>query len=96
MFKIVILRADYEGWWLFEGWQEDIIRQFSYESETAMKEAYRDLIQKMKEQFHSFKEGKYSLLAFFNSCEMENCEDCGEDLQIFYTPMMLKDGELIA
>ena len=72
MFKIVILRADYEGWWLFEGWQEDIIRQFSYESETAMKEAYRDLIQKMKEQFHSFKEGKYSLLAFFHFCNFIN------------------------
>ena len=26
MYEVVIVKADYEGWWLFEGWQEDIIK----------------------------------------------------------------------
>ncbi|MFC3418253.1 DUF1033 family protein [Salinicoccus hispanicus] len=94
MLRIVILKADYEGWWLFEGWQDNIIRQFSYDSEKDMRQAYAELKQQMKEKFHSSKEGKYSLTAFFNGCELEYCEDCDEDLQIYYTPIMIKNDEL--
>ncbi|MCG1009150.1 DUF1033 family protein [Salinicoccus sp. ID82-1] len=94
MLSIVILKADYEGWWLFEGWQDNIIRQYSYDSEKDMREAYAEVKQQMGEKFHSSKDGKYRLTAYFNGCELEYCDDCDEDLQIYYTPMMIKNDEL--
>ncbi|GAB3060246.1 DUF1033 family protein [Salinicoccus sesuvii] len=94
MLSIVILKADYEGWWLFEGWQDNIIRQFNYDTEEEMREAYTELKQDMKQKFHSYKEGKYDLTAFFNGCELEYCDDCDEALQIYYTPIMIKDGQI--
>ena len=47
----------------------------------------------MKSDFNSYVQGKYELYAFFNACEIEFCEDCGEDVQIYYTPIMTQDNE---
>ena len=32
MYEVVIVKADYEGWWLFEGWQEDIIKRHPFKA----------------------------------------------------------------
>ncbi|GAA3726214.1 regulatory protein MsaA [Salinicoccus jeotgali] len=95
MYEIVILKADYEGWWLFEGWQEEIVDRYTYDTEEEMVNGYTDIILGMKKRFNLYKIGKYDMHAFFNGCELEYCEDCDEDLQIFYTPIMTKDNEVV-
>lgn len=95
MYEVVILKADYEGWWLFEGWQEGIVDQYTYDTEEEMNEGYTNILLYMKKRFNSYKIGKHDMHAFFNGCDLEYCEDCDEDLQIFYTPIMVKDNEVI-
>jgi len=94
MFHIVIIKADYEGWWLFDGWQDDITERYTFQNEVEMKFKYDELINDMKKTYHSFKKGKHEMVAFFNGCDLEYCDDCGEDIQIYYTPIMLKDNEV--
>ncbi|AKG74133.1 DUF1033 family protein [Salinicoccus halodurans] len=94
MFHIVILKADYEGWWLFEDWQQNIVERYTFGAETEMRQQYEKLLDEMKNTYHSFKTGKYEMHAFFNGCELEYCDDCGEDIQIYYTPIMLEDDKV--
>ncbi len=38
--------------------------------------------------------GKYNIYAFYNNCDMNYCEDCEEDLQIFYSFIVLQNNEV--
>lgn len=95
MYEVVIVKADYEGWWLFDGWQEDIIQRHSFNDLAEMRDGYKKIVEKMKKDYNSHLKGKYELLAFFNGCELEYCDDCDEDLQIYYTPMKTKDNKFL-
>ena len=33
MYKIIYMKADFEPWWQFEGWEEHIVSVYSYEEE---------------------------------------------------------------
>ncbi len=94
MFHIVILKADYEGWWLFEDWHQKIVKKYTFDAEIEMRQQYEKLLNDMKNNYHSFKVGKYDMHAFFNVCDLEYCDDCEEDIQIYYTPIMMEDGEV--
>ncbi|MEK4555212.1 DUF1033 family protein [Jeotgalicoccus sp. FSL K6-3177] len=93
MYEVVIVKADYEGWWLFDGWQDDIINRQQFNDTAQMLTGYKAIIEQMKNDYSSYIQGKYDLYAFFNACEIEFCEECDEDVQIFYTPIMTKNNE---
>ena len=93
MYEVVIVKADYEGWWLFDGWQDDIINRHQFNDIAQMLSGYKAIIEQMKNDYSSYIQGKYDLCAFFNACEIEFCEECDEDVQIFYTPIMTKNNE---
>ncbi|WP_052256251.1 DUF1033 family protein [Salinicoccus sp. YB14-2] len=92
MYQVAVLKADYEGWWLFEGWQDDLTDIKDFNSEMGMINYYEKLIEQMAEEYHTYQKGRYHLIAFYNACELEYCEDCEEDLQIFYTPLCMKNN----
>ena len=95
MYEVVVVKADYEGWWLFEGWQDDIVERFPAKNQADLIKLYQKIVLEMKEKYTSYQEGKYHLIAFFNACELEYCEDCGDDMQLFYTPIMTKNNEFL-
>lgn len=95
MYQVAIIKADYEGWWLFDDWQNDIDTSFDFSTKDDMITFYHELIREMETKFHSFSEGKYGMMAFYNVCELEYCEECEEALQIFHTPVMLENNEVI-
>ncbi len=37
MFKIIYMKADYEPWWQFEGWEEHIVSTETFDTEEALK-----------------------------------------------------------
>lgn len=93
MYEVVIIKADYEGWWLFDGWQEDIIKRYKATDLDNLLDTYNTIIDEMKHKYNSHITGKYNIIAFFNACDLEYCEDCEEDMQIYYTPLMTKNNE---
>jgi len=94
MWEVIIIRADYEGWWLFEGWQDFIIYQEQADTEEKFEKIYKERLKLMREKFTNEVIGKYNIHAFYNNCELHYCEDCEEDLQIFYSLIPLKNGEI--
>ncbi|ULG73299.1 DUF1033 family protein [Macrococcus brunensis] len=94
MWEVIIIRADYEGWWLFEGWQDHIIHQEQADSEEKFERVYQERLKLMREKFTNELIGKYQIHAFYNNCELQYCEDCEEDLQIFYSLITLRNGEI--
>ncbi|GGB06176.1 DUF1033 family protein [Macrococcus hajekii] len=94
MFDVIIIRADYEGWWLFDDWQNHIIYKESYPDYEAFSAAYQQQLKALKNKFTNELIGKHNIYAFYNNCEIEYCADCDEDMQIFYSLITLKDGEI--
>ena len=44
MWTVAKIRADYEGWWLFEDWPEKIVKQSEFSTYEDMLAAYCKLI----------------------------------------------------
>ncbi len=95
MFQIKIMRADYEGWWLFDGWQEKVITSSSYQTEEAFKEGYKAQLEEMRRQYPNEIIGKHHIHAFYRNCELEFCEECDEDVQIYHSVIPLKDDVVL-
>ncbi|KGR88738.1 hypothetical protein CD30_18070 [Ureibacillus massiliensis 4400831 = CIP 108448 = CCUG 49529] len=84
MYKIIYMKADYEPWWQFDGWEENIVTTDVYETE----DDFREAIEKKLTTFHS----KYPNMetkdeiyyAFWSDEEREYCEACDDDIQIYH------------
>lgn len=84
MIKIIYMKADYEPWYEFEGWEEHIVEQVSFKEEN---EALEFLNKKLEEfrrnfPFEKVKGDKY--WAFWSVKEQCFCDSCDEDLQIYH------------
>ncbi|EGQ3109487.1 DUF1033 family protein [Staphylococcus pseudintermedius] len=94
MWEVAKIRADYEGWWLFDDWPEHIIDSQKFETFEAFEQAYQHMIQQAKTDYDNFIVGKHNIHAFYNNCDLNFCEDCDEDLQIFYSFITLKNEKI--
>lgn len=94
MWTVAKIRADYEGWWLFSDWTDHIVEQYHFENYEKMLNYYQSIIENSKRHYDNFLVGKYNIHAFYNNCELGFCEDCDEDLQIFYSYIVLTNNEV--
>ena len=94
MWTVAKIRADYEGWWLFSDWTNHIVEQYHFENYEKMLNYYQSIIENSKRHYDNFLVGKYNIHAFYNNCELGFCEDCDEDLQIFYSYIVLNNNEV--
>lgn len=83
-FKIIYMKADFEPWWQFEGWEEYIVESWTYNSVEAYEAALKTLIEKMRAQYPNEKQKKEIFYAFWDEQEQEYCEGCDEDAQVFH------------
>ncbi|MBE7356322.1 regulatory protein MsaA [Staphylococcus haemolyticus] len=94
MWTVAKIKADYEGWWLFSDWTDKIIEQYQFTSYDEMLNYYKNIISKSKDYYDNYVVGKYNIHAFYNNCDLNFCEDCEEDLQIFYSFIVLNNKEV--
>ncbi|MFO3692993.1 DUF1033 family protein [Staphylococcus felis] len=94
MWKLVKIRADYEGWWLFDDWTEHIVEEQHYDSYQAFIDAYTQIIKRSMNFYDNYILGKYNIYAFYNNCDLNFCEHCDENLQIFYSYITLENEQI--
>ena len=84
MYQIIYMKADYEPWWMFEGWETNIVKISDFESEVEFEANLQETLRSFRQKYEhvSSKENKY--FAFWTDEEREYCEACEDDIQIFH------------
>lgn len=95
MYELVILRADYEGWWLFEDWREKVIASETFTDYQQLKAVYEIKLAYMRDHFSNEVTGKHNIHAFYSNCEIEYCADCEEEMQIYYSVIVLNNDKIL-
>lgn len=78
------MKADYEPWWKFEGWESNIILTEQYKTEEEFNSGLKHILMKFRKKYEheSCKEDKY--YAFWSDEEREFCDACDDDIQIYH------------
>lgn len=92
MHEIVYTRADYEPWWMFDDWREHIVSRQEFASVDQAQHYWEKLKQDFSLRFSNHEKRDVAFDAYWNEEEMEYCEKCEEDLQIFHSIIWLVDG----
>lgn len=84
MFKLIYMKADYEPWWQFDGWQDHIVSTDLFETEEALEKALENKLKLFREKFSNEKTKGNQYYAFWSDEESEYCDACDEDIQIYH------------
>lgn len=84
MYKIIYMKADYEPWWQFEGWESTIVTEYHFQTEQAFQQGLKDILTEFRSKYNheKCKEGKY--YAFWSEDETYYCEACDDESQIYH------------
>lgn len=92
MHEIIYLRADFEPWWMLEGWEQEVISREIFDTAQQAAGYLEGLKQKLAAQYPESKSKAPAFYAYWKEGETEYCEDCGEDLQIYHGLVWLQNG----
>ncbi|QUG41608.1 DUF1033 family protein [Psychrobacillus sp. INOP01] len=84
MFEVIYMKADYEPWWLFEGWEQHIIEKHAFEHETEARSFLDRKLIELRGIFPKEKSKHNMYWAFWSEKEQCFCESCDDDLQIYH------------
>ncbi|RXK19214.1 DUF1033 family protein [Macrococcus sp. DPC7161] len=95
MYEVITMRADYEGWYLFDDYRSKIKTSDTFDQFILAQEKFNQLINDYELHFKHKLIGKGNVHVFYNNCEIEFCESCDDDVQIFHSVLILEDGKLM-
>lgn len=95
MYQVIQLYGDFEPWWFIEGWQEDIVQEWQYETLTEAKVVFRQKWEALQECLPVYHSRKDFLATFWDKREQHWCQECNEYLQRYHSLMLLKDGQVL-
>lgn len=84
LYEIIYMKADFEPWWQFEGWEEYIVNKWEFETEEQYDKFLEDLLQSMRKKYPCERLKNDFYYAFWDEEELEYCEGCDEDAQVFH------------
>lgn len=84
------MKADYEPWWQFEGWESFIEWEQEFTTEQALEEAVVKSLAdfRVKYEYERQKEARY--FAFWSEEECEYCEACDDEAQVYHGLIVVK------
>ncbi|PFA70690.1 hypothetical protein CN378_00005 [Bacillus sp. AFS015802] len=101
--RVITTKSDAEPWWFFEGWEKDIVKDWTFDKKDEAVHAFLTEWRRLKRSFPQSKSKKFHSAAFWDPEEVYFCEACDDDLQVYYglvifendQPMELKDEAVI-
>ncbi|WP_322555766.1 DUF1033 family protein [Sporosarcina beigongshangi] len=90
---MIYMKADYEPWWMFEGWEETICSRRVFDSEQEALRFCGELLVELRNKYPFEAMKKDCFYAFWTECEKDFCESCDEDLQLYHGVIFMKDGK---
>lgn len=93
MYEIVYIRADYEPWWMFDGWEDKVVSRRGFETVENAQQYLKELERDFSRRFSKQEKRGFAFTAYWNEEEIEYCVICEEDLQIFHGLIWLVNGK---
>lgn len=84
MYKIIYMKADYEPWWQFEGWEAYIVSEQIFETAEQFQEAYEGILENFRQQYDNEATKHERYYAFWSDDECEYCEACDDEAQVYH------------
>lgn len=78
------MKADFEPWWQFEGWESNIVETQSFKTEEELNAALEEVLQKFRSTYENEASKDIKYYAFWNEEECEYCEACDDNSQIYH------------
>ncbi len=96
MFEVIYMKAEYEPWWMFEEWEETIRSRCSFDNAKGAVAYLEKLLVELrgKHEFEAMK--KDCFYAFWSTHEINYCDGCDDDLQLYHGVILMKDGKPVA
>lgn len=93
MFEVIYMKAEYEPWWMFEGWEETICSRRSFDDAKTAKTYFETVLTGFRKKYECEAMKKNCFYAFWSEDEKQFCEGCDEDLQLYHGVILMKDGK---
>lgn len=93
MYEVIYMKAEYEPWWLFDGWEETIQKRIQCATIKEADEALYVLLETFRATYEKEQVKDERFYAFWSADERVFCEACDEDLQIFHGVFIVKEGQ---
>lgn len=84
MYKIIYMKADYEPWWQFEGWEETIIEEKVFENIEEAKIFLKEILNRFEKKYPHHDHRKERFWAFWTDDEIQFCEACADDIRTYH------------
>lgn len=91
MYQVITLYGEYEPWWFFDDWKEEIVSFKEFDSFPAARQFYEEKYNELQQNYVNHVTKKQYLTAFWNEEEIRYCEDCEDDIQLFHSIMLVKE-----
>lgn len=95
MYEVIYMKADYEPWWMFEGWEEMVRLRRSFDTLVEAVEFANVIMEEMRGSFAKEKTRKGTFTAFWNPGERTYCDGCDDDMQLYHGVFLLQGSEPI-
>ena len=92
MFTIIYMKADYEPWWKFEGWEAFIQTNETFETEEQFESALQRKLQHFRLTYDNEVAKEGGFWAYWSEDESVFCEACDDDVQIYHGIIATKSG----
>lgn len=90
------MKADFEPWWMFEGWEEEVLSRQSFQTQLDAEYHLNELLLKFRKKYENEQQKKQCFYAFWSEEEQHFCEACDDALQIYHGLFILFNGKPVA
>jgi hypothetical protein len=93
MYEVIYMKADFEPWWMFEGWEEEVLSRQTFFEECHARNFLEETLSELRVKYKNESMKKNCFFAFWSENEKLSCEACSDDLQIFHGIILLFEGK---
>lgn len=84
MYKLILMKADYEPWWQFDDIQEKYVEELHFDHYENYAFRALQVVQNFRQKYQHEANRDGIFYAFWNDEEVQFCEGCDEDLQVYH------------
>lgn len=84
MYKVIYMKADYEPWWQFEGWQNCVISESIFQEKSEAEGFLKKMLDDFSGKYYHQRQNKERFWAFWSEEEASYCEQCADQAQIYH------------